>query len=133
VDSKRILVVDDDRANRNAIGQLLRIAGYAVFAAANGREALECLRRHPRYDLILLDMHMPVMSGLEFRAEQQQDPALSAIPVVVLTALDESAARSLAIGDVGYVQKPVDVEDLLQLIAQYMVPEIPSEIACAND
>jgi len=133
VDSKRILVVEDDRANRNAIGQLLRIAGYAVFAAANGREALDCLRRDPQCDLILLDMHMPVMSGQEFRAEQLEDPALSAIPVVVLTALDESAARSLTLGYVGYLQKPVDLEELLGVIAQHIEPGVPSEIACSKD
>jgi len=76
---------------------------------------------------------MPVMSGQEFRAEQLEDPALSAIPVVVLTALDESAARSLTLGYVGYLQKPVDLEELLGVIAQHIEPGVPSEIACSKD
>ena len=68
-------------------GRRLAILGYTVAMAADGREALDRLRRQWRPSLILLDLTMPVMNGWQFRAEQRLDPALSGIPVVVLSAV----------------------------------------------
>jgi CheY-like chemotaxis protein len=111
-----VLVVDDDAIARNSMKALLEAAGYAVSCAADGREALDHLRRVKPPAAILLDLAMPVMTGWQFRCEQQSDPALAFIPVVVLSAeygLKEIAA-TLRVA--GWFVKPVDVERLLVVL-----------------
>ena len=81
-----ILVVEDEPDLRDALTWVLRQEGYAVSAAANGREALDWLRGSSSPWLILLDLRMPLMDGFEFRVRQLQEPNLAAIPVVVLSA-----------------------------------------------
>ncbi|AUX41618.1 chemotaxis protein CheY [Sorangium cellulosum] len=104
---KRILIVDDDAAIRRTLGELLEEEGYAVASAANGREALACLRDDPSFALVLLDLMMPVMDGFQFRAEQKSDPALASLPVVVMTArggMDRAGLDAEAV-----VSKPFDL------------------------
>jgi CheY-like chemotaxis protein len=81
-----VLIVDDDAAIRDALTTLLKDEGYYVATASNGVEALDTLRRGLRPCAILLDLMMPVMDGWDFRAVQRQDPVLSQIPVIVVTA-----------------------------------------------
>jgi len=81
-----VLVIEDDEATREAVTLLLTSEGCDVLTAANGRAALEVLRNGARPDLIVLDLMMPVMDGWQFRAEQKRDPALSKIPVLVISA-----------------------------------------------
>jgi len=73
---KRILLVEDDHAIREALVQLLSIQGFQVEGSENGVKALEHLRASAAPDLIILDLRMPVMDGWEFRANQRNDPAL---------------------------------------------------------
>src|SRR5882724_6348202 len=91
-----ILIVEDETDIRFIVTEILADEGYAVAGVANGLEALTYLRQHDDQPcLILLDLGMPVMSGWEFRAEQQRDPALATIPVIVMSALpglDQKAA-----------------------------------------
>ncbi|WP_437680825.1 response regulator [Sorangium sp. So ce131] len=104
---RRILIVDDDAAIRRTLGELLEEEGYAVASAANGREALDCLRDDPTFALVLLDLMMPVMDGFQFRAEQKSDPALASLPVVVMTArggMDRAGFDAEAV-----VSKPFDL------------------------
>src|SRR5690349_1848715 len=82
-----VLVVEDSTDARQMLASLLEVEGFAVRTAANGREALDQLRAGPPPCLILLDLMMPVMDGYQFRAEQRQDPGLSPIPVVVVSAV----------------------------------------------
>ena len=96
-DCKTILVVDDEPAIRESLGDLLREEGYEVLEAQNGAEALVRLRepaQHPPC-VIILDLMMPVMDGYEFRAEQLRDAALADIPVVVVSA-DGNVRRKTA-------------------------------------
>src|SRR4051794_15476187 len=88
--ARTVLVAEDDPDSRENLRQLLEGLGHAVLAAADGREALALLRAGPPPDLILLDPVMPAVDGREFRRLQAADPALSGIPVVVLTGLDEA-------------------------------------------
>ena len=83
-----ILVVDDMAVFRDPIAAALQQQGYQTVCAENGREALGAARTH-RPDLILLDVAMPVMDGLEFLEAMRQDPNLSQIPVILLTAISE--------------------------------------------
>jgi CheY-like chemotaxis protein len=112
-------VVDDDGAIREALAAVLEDEGYAVQGAANGREALQILRAGAQPQLILLDLMMPVMSGWDFRAAQQQDPALSVIPVVVLSADRDVGAHAVALGAQAYLNKPVDIDALLDAVSRY--------------
>lgn len=111
-----ILVVDDDDDVRAALAEVLAEEGYRVTGATNGREALDCMRKGPRPDVILLDMMMPVMDGWQFRAEQQRDPRLAAIPVVVLSASPQYATETLDCAC--SLRKPVELDLLLETVAR---------------
>jgi CheY-like chemotaxis protein len=113
-----ILVVDDDDSIREALSELLADAGYQVDSAANGKAALEYLRRADSAPcVILLDLMMPVMDGETFRREQLADPALRDIPVVLLTAAGRQAAARVPAN--GLLLKPVSLDDALAAIAQH--------------
>ena len=113
-----ILVVDDDADIRDALSSLLEELGYETLCAANGREALERLRRPDAKPpgLILLDLMMPVMDGFQFIREQRKDPDLAAIPVVVVTAGSENAVQ----GVLEVLKKPVRAERLLDSVEQHV-------------
>jgi len=99
------------------MAQLLTLEGFVATTVANGREALEYLRRGDRPDIILLDLMMPVMDGWEFRRKQQSDPALATVPVVVLSALDHR--RAADVDAVAFLKKPLDFDRLLELVRHY--------------
>src|SRR5262245_44837778 len=87
--SKRILLVEDCFSTREQVSMILGCLGYLVSTARNGQEAIEKLRSHPRPDLILLDLVMPVMDGWAFRQVLERDPEWASIPVVILSGIDE--------------------------------------------
>lgn len=110
----RVLVVEDEFLQRREIAVALAAAGYETDEAANGLDALERMRRHLP-DLVLLDMRMPRMNGLDFRREQLKDPTLTAVPFVLLSATPGDANIS-ALRPVAVVTKPIDLAALLKLI-----------------
>lgn len=115
-----ILVVDDDEAIREALAEVLEDEGYQVRSAANGREALRLLRSAAAAPaVILLDLMMPVMSGWDFREAQRQDAALASIPVVVLSADRDVAAKAASVQAQGYLPKPVSLDTLLDTVSRY--------------
>ncbi len=119
--SPTILVVDDDTDIRDAMCLILEHSGYQTVTAANGAEALRVLGERGgngrSVDLILLDMMMPVMDGWGFRSSQLEWGAVAEIPVVVLTGDGRASAKAAAIGAAGYLKKPLDLDDLLALVA----------------
>jgi CheY-like chemotaxis protein len=117
---KTILVVEDDAATRDALVLILSDRGFTVLGAANGQEALGVLRGATRPDLILLDLMMPIMDGWQFRREQGRDPALAAIPVVVLSADGNVQQKAASLRAADYLQKPVDVEHLLEVVRRQL-------------
>ena len=114
-----ILIVEDEFLIRDALTEFLEEEGYIVAGAANGQEALNFLRKGTRPDLILLDLMMPVMSGTQFLVEQQQDLALAAIPVVLLSADRNSQEKVLSSAPVEYLEKPIRLTDLLDTVERY--------------
>lgn len=115
-----VLVVDDDKNVRDLICGELTDKGYGTAAAGNGKEALSYLRSSGRRPgLILLDLMMPEMTGWEFRKAQQDDPALSGIPVAIITGLDVPEDRLQAIGAVDVLCKPSRVEPLVSLVSRF--------------
>lgn len=115
--SKFVLVVDDDRAIRESLCDLLEDEGHRAISAANGREALDILHGGDRPCVILLDMMMPVMDGPAFRAEQLKDPDLSAIPVAVITAGGANAGASL--NPEALLRKPLSIGSVLQVVQHF--------------
>ena len=113
---KTILVVEDDHDTRVSVRQQLEAEGYFVFSAANGKSALEILRRIKPPCLILLDLVMPVMDGEEFIRVIDSDPALHVIPVVVVTAFPEKSKNLIA---KALVQKPINLNTLLDVVQKY--------------
>lgn len=117
-----VLVVDDDFDIRDTLRELLELEGLRTIGAANGREALRQLRDGVRPGLILLDLMMPEMSGWEFRGEQLRDPALADIPVVILSATPDVARTAEELDAAGYVRKPFDLNELLDLVEAQVRP-----------
>jgi CheY-like chemotaxis protein len=112
-----VLIVEDDADLREMMDQLLTLEGYQPETATNGKEALDYLKGGGRPDLILLDLMMPVMDGWEFRRRQREDPQLSQLPVVVLSALEPS--RAVDLGGAAFLKKPLDFDRLLELVRKY--------------
>src|SRR5205814_6736490 len=114
-----VLVVDDDPALRESLLECLQQDGLTTIAAANGAEALQLVRdRGPK--VILLDLEMPVMSGWQFLERRRSDPALARSPVIVLSALGESAAGRSDVAD--RLEKPVDDRELIRAIRALLTP-----------
>jgi len=105
----RLLVVDDDEDNRQLLRRMLERQGYVVALAASGPECLELLERD-RFDLVLLDVIMPGLSGFEVLSRVREHPDMRSVPVVVVSALGESSAaiRCLKMGAEDYLPKPFD-------------------------
>jgi class 3 adenylate cyclase len=104
-----LLVVDDNRVNRLLLGRALEQLGHTVAFAEHGREALEALRQR-RFDLVLLDIEMPVMDGYQALEALAADPHLRDIPVVMMSSVEEvdSVARCIEMGAEDYLFKPVN-------------------------
>ena len=90
-----VLIVEDDEDLREMMAQLLTLEGFQTATVANGQEALAYLHASARPEVILLDLMMPVMDGWEFRRRQQADPDLAGVPVIVLSALDQTRAAKV--------------------------------------
>src|SRR5262249_46030215 len=102
-----ILVLDDDRDLLEVMEHLLRQSGYAVYTFDNGRDAWAALRDGLRPSLILLDLHMPGMTGFEFRDAQLRDQQLASIPTVVLSGHAMTEHDKAKLGAVRILTKPV--------------------------
>ena len=109
----RVLLVDDDADERDAIACFLELEGAEVAVAGDGEEALNALRADPLRCLILLDLEMPGMDGWEFRRRQRLSPMMARIPVVVVSGLPDLAAAVQDMSARAAVRKPVELELLL--------------------
>ena len=112
VESGTVLVVEDNAINRKLVRNVLRARGHRVLEAACGEEALALLDRE-RVDLVLMDLQLPGLDGLEVTRRIQADPRLLGTPVVALTAhaFAEDEGRARAAGCVGYIAKPIRLAD----------------------
>jgi CheY-like chemotaxis protein len=105
----RLLVVDDNRLNRSTLALNLRQQGHTAVLAENGEQALKLMRSQP-FDLVLLDIVMPVMDGYQVLEHMRADLALRSLPVLVISAVDEmdSVVRCIGLGAADYLPKPFD-------------------------
>jgi CheY-like chemotaxis protein len=109
-----VLVVEDDPDIRDTMRDVLQSEGLEVVTAANGREALERLASPRRPCIILLDLMMPVMNGLELLEALHHDPNLATIPVFLVSAYEHLARQ--AKGAAGFMKKPIDLDVLVDTI-----------------
>lgn len=114
-----ILVVEDDPDLRETLADALAVAGYDVSSACDGLEALARLNAAAPPDLILLDLEMPNMNGVEFRHAQLASEALASIPVAIVTADVEGPAKAKALG-APVLLKPLRLPQLLSAIPRVM-------------
>ncbi len=117
----RILLVEDIKVNQEVVVSLLAYHGHQIEVAADGEQAIECCRNH-RYDLILMDMHLPGCSGLEVSHQIQADPhslnAATSIAALTASVRSDDIRRYLEAGLAGVVAKPVKEDELLLLISE---------------
>jgi chemosensory pili system protein ChpA (sensor histidine kinase/response regulator) len=117
---KPVLLVEDNDETREVVTALLELEGYKVIAARDGGEGMDHLRHGLDPCVILLDLMMPGRkNGLEFRQEQLQDPNLAAIPVIVCSGHEEVKRKAAELGVTVFCQKPLEIEELLQLVAAH--------------
>jgi len=116
----RILLVDDEPVNQEVASELLHAAGHQVELAANGMEAVDRARHHT-FDLVLMDMQMPVMDGLAATQALRKIAAFAETPIIAMTANAFSADRDrcIAAGMNDFIPKPVDPARLYQTIARW--------------
>jgi signal transduction histidine kinase/CheY-like chemotaxis protein len=117
-EGRRILVVEDDVRNIFALSSVLEPLGGTLVIARNGREALAKLDSKPLPDIVLMDIMMPEMDGIEATQEIRKRADLADLPIIALTAkaMPDDQQRCLAAGANDYVTKPIDVDKLTSLI-----------------
>ncbi len=119
--SKTILIVEDNELNMKLFNDLLQAHGYATLQVKDGRSVVEITRAN-RPDLILMDIQLPEISGLEITKMLKADDDLRAIPVVAVTAFamkgDEQKIRDG--GCDGYIAKPISVTSFLQTVSRFL-------------
>jgi len=117
MDQKKILILEDNELNMKLFHDLLEVHGYTTLQTKDGREALQLAREH-RPDLILMDIQLPEVSGLEVTKWIKADDDLKSIPVIAVTAFamkgDEEKIRSG--GCEAYIAKPISVNSFLETI-----------------
>lgn len=109
--SHSILVIDDNELNRKLAEKILTLSGYEVRAAGEGEQGIEMARAR-RPDLILLDMRLPDIDGLEVLRRLRGLPEMIGVPIIAMTAnaMPGEAERFVAAGCDGYVQKPISIQ-----------------------
>ncbi|HXM39018.1 MAG TPA: response regulator [Gemmatimonadales bacterium] len=112
-----VAIIEDDAEFRNMLRELLEEEQYRVIAVANGAEALATLRGATMPNVILLDVSMPVMDGFDFLRHRNDDPQLSAVPVVLVTNAKPHERPTVGVNDV--VRKPIDIDEILFAIKRY--------------
>jgi CheY-like chemotaxis protein len=119
-----ILIVEDNQVNQKLVSAVLQKHGHTVMIVSNGLEALEALRRD-RFRMILMDVQMPEMDGLEATRLIRKNPRWETIPIVAMTARamegDEESCRSAGMN--GYLSKPIHAEHLLSVVEEFTLRE----------
>jgi CheY-like chemotaxis protein len=118
---QRILVVDDEPTIRSLVAQLLDDEGFEVARASDGADALKVISANEPFDLVILDMWMPVMNGWQF-AEALRERQMP-LPIVVMTAASEARLRAAELGATGFIGKPFDVDDLVRVVRNALPPQ----------
>lgn len=119
--SKTILIVEDNDLNMKLFNDLLQAHGYDTVQTQDGREAVDLARQH-HPDLILMDIQLPEISGLEVTKMLKQEDELKAIPVIAVTAfaMKGDEEKILEGGCEGYIAKPISVPNFLETVSRFL-------------
>lgn len=123
-----VLIIEDDDGVRDSLAAILREEGYFVEVVNDGAAALDRLQQRPLPTLILLDLMMPVVDGIDFRRRQLADPELRKIPVIIISARPDVARQAASLNADAFLQKPMSFEELLHIVQNRAITEVgPSE------
>jgi CheY-like chemotaxis protein len=113
----RILIAEDFEENRVALKLILKHTGFDVIESQDGQQAIEAVRREEP-DLVLMDITLPVIDGLQATREIRNDEKFKWLPIIIISAHDDDEVRRQAdeAGASGYISKPVEIEELKKLI-----------------
>ncbi|MDY6935899.1 MAG: response regulator [Spirochaetota bacterium] len=119
--NKVILIVEDEQKNLKLLRDLLQVSGYATLEATNGQKGIE-LARDEMPDLILMDIQLPILDGIKAIEILKIDKTTQNIPIIVLSAfaMDKDKDRIAKAGSDGYLTKPIDIRELLQIVKKYI-------------
>ncbi|HEX8115235.1 MAG TPA: response regulator [Kofleriaceae bacterium] len=121
IDGRRaVLVVDDDPDILEIVTVVLGLYDVPAVTACDGIEALHALRGSAELGLVLLDLMMPRMNGVDVLAEMKRDPALAAMPVIVISGNYHTEQDVLAMGADEYLLKPLDVDVLMRVVSRFV-------------
>ena len=119
--AKTVLIVEDNELNMKLFNDLVETRGHKIVQTRNGIEAVDLARKH-RPDLILMDIQLPEVSGLEVTQWLKDDEELKGIPVIAVTAFamkgDEEKIRQGGCED--YISKPISISDFIQIVQKYL-------------
>jgi twitching motility two-component system response regulator PilH len=119
---KRILIVEDEKVVRENLSELLSEIGYGIFTAAHGKEALDIIERE-KMDLIITDLLMPEMSGMDLIYNLKKNENTKKIPIIVLSARSESSILQFCVKNTiaEYISKPYDAAFLYNAVARNLI------------
>ena len=119
-----ILIVDDDEDIRDAIALVLERRGYRAVGAFDGQDALDQLRAHDGAPaLILLDLMMPRLNGVDFAKQFRSSSGVSQAPIVVLSGDSRARETAASLGAADCLSKPVDLMDLVDTVRRFVPPQ----------
>ncbi|MNJ97251.1 Polar-differentiation response regulator DivK [compost metagenome] len=121
----KVLIVDDDNRNIFALTAVLKARGYQCVSATGAEEGLEILKNDSDIVVVLMDMMMPGLDGYEAMAIMRNNPELKDVPVIAVTAqaMLGDKERCLNAGAVGYISKPINVDELIRMLNLYVLTE----------
>jgi len=121
----RILVAEDNHINQQVVKEFLMLSGMDVTVANNGQETIDLLQTQ-HFDAILMDVHMPVMGGVEATRRIREQPQYQQLPIIALTAgvTHEEHDNCLACGMTDFIAKPIDPETLIAILSKWVQPKI---------
>ena len=121
--NKTVLIVEDNDLNMKLVRSMLQLRPYQVLEAGDAETGIQIAREHLP-DLILMDIQLPGMDGLQATQIIRKDPILSNIPVVALTsyAMQGDEQKATTAGCTGYIAKPIDTRRFLDMLALYLMP-----------
>lgn len=122
VKTKKILIIDDDSRNIFALKAVLKAKKYNCLAANSAQQGFDILASDKDVAVVLMDMMMPDMDGYQAMTQMKADPGLKTVPVIAVTAqaMVGDRERCLEAGAVGYVSKPVNVDELVAQLNNYL-------------
>ena len=119
--SKTVLVIEDNELNMKLVRSMLQLAYYEIVEAKNAEDGIKLAREHlPK--LILMDIQLPGIDGLDATRIIKKNPKLAHIPIVALTsyAMQGDEEKAISAGCTGYIAKPIDTRNFLDIISKYL-------------